>query len=121
MCRRDFKAVLTVMQYEDSSSESSSSDENDLDFLLCELAFKPNRVLGPCLNLMDLSDLQCEQLFRYNYMTNVYTCGLVCVCVCVCVQVHVWYICLLKLMSCVYTCVYTWCHDHYHKDLEKMT
>ena len=54
------------MQYEDSSSDSSSSDEDDLDFLLCELAFKPKRALGPRLNLMDLSDLQCEQLFRYS-------------------------------------------------------
>ena len=63
MHRRDFKDVLEAMAYLNSSSESSS-DEDDLDFLLVDLAFAPKRVVVPRLNIVDLSDLQCDQLFR---------------------------------------------------------
>ena len=63
MHRRDFKDVLEAMAYLNSSSESSS-DEDDLDFLLLDLAFARKRVVVPRLNIVDLSDLQCDQLFR---------------------------------------------------------
>ena len=64
-CRRDFRAILNLMQYEDSSSDNSGSDEDDRDLLLLELVFAPKILPGPRLNLLDLSNLQCEQLFRY--------------------------------------------------------
>ena len=64
-CRDDLNTVLEVMLCEDSSSDSPSSDEDELDFLVCEFAFNPKRMFGPRLNLLDLSNLQCEQLFRY--------------------------------------------------------
>ena len=50
-----------------SSDSSSSSEEEDLEILLCELDFQLKIVLGPHLNVMDLTNLQCEQLFRYIY------------------------------------------------------
>lgn len=62
--RRDFKEILEALIYDYSSDSSSSSDEDDIDFLLCELAFRPKRKLGPRLNIADLSDMECEQLFR---------------------------------------------------------
>ena len=77
MCRRDFKATLNVLTYRDSSDASSSSEEDDIDFLFCELAFRPKRKLGPCLNLQDLSDLDCEQLFRYFKHSDICMCSLV--------------------------------------------
>ena len=45
--------------------DSSSSDEDDRDLLLLELVFAPKIQPGHRLNLLDLSNLQCEQLFRY--------------------------------------------------------
>ena len=55
MCRRNYEAVLDAMAFNDSSSDSfSSSEEDDMDLLLCELAFRPKRVLGTRLNLLDL-------------------------------------------------------------------
>ena len=47
----------------DSSSDTSSS-EDDLEDLLLTLNQKPKRILGPRLNLEDLTNLECEQLFR---------------------------------------------------------
>ena len=65
MRRRDFKNVLEAMAFAHSTSDSeSSSDEDDLNFLLVDLAFGTQRVVVPRLSLMDLSNLQCEQLFR---------------------------------------------------------
>ena len=64
MRRRDFKNVLEAMAFAHSTSDSeSSSDEDDLNFLLVDLAFGTQRVVVPRLSLMDLSNLQCEQLF----------------------------------------------------------
>ena len=51
------------MYCDDSSSCTSSSDEEDLDLILLDLVVKPKQVLGPKLHL-DLTDLECEQLFR---------------------------------------------------------
>ena len=65
MCRRNFEAVLETMGFNDNRSDSfSSSEEDDMDLLLCELAFRPKRKLETCLNLFDHSDVECEQLFR---------------------------------------------------------
>ena len=64
MRRRDFKNVLEAMACIHSTS---SSDEDDLKFLLVNLAFAPQRVVIPHLSLMDMSNLQCDQLFRRKY------------------------------------------------------
>ena len=65
MRRCYFKAILKVMEYNESSSDSSASiEEDDIDVLLCELAFWPKHKLRPFLNLEELFDLECEQLFR---------------------------------------------------------
>ena len=52
--------VLEAMYSVDSSSCSSSSEEDDMDLVLMDLAVKPRRTLGPRLHLEDLSDLECE-------------------------------------------------------------
>ena len=56
------------MQYDDSSEsdQSSSSDEEDLDFLLLDAVFPTKVSLDtPRLNLEDLCDEQCDRMFRY--------------------------------------------------------
>ena len=56
MCRRNYEAVLEAMAFNDSSSDSfSSSEEDDMDLLLCELAFRPKRVLGTRMQMVHLS------------------------------------------------------------------
>ena len=52
------------MYCDDSSSCTSSSDEEDMDLILLDLVVKPKQVLGPKLHLEDLTDLECERLFR---------------------------------------------------------
>ena len=65
MYRRNFKELLDVMLYDDSSThDSSSSDEDELDILLVEMAFAPKLNLGTRINLEDITDIGCEQMFR---------------------------------------------------------
>ena len=65
MHRCNFRDLLDVYQFDYSStSDSSSSDEDDLDILLVEMAFAHKVYLGRRLNLQDLSDSECEQMFR---------------------------------------------------------
>ena len=54
------------MLLDDSSSSegSSSSDEDDLDLLFLDAAFPEPRLLGHRLNIEDLSEVDCEQMFR---------------------------------------------------------
>ena len=52
------------MQLVDSSSEGSSSNDDDIDLLFVEVAFPQPRLLGPCLNLENRSEIDCEQMFR---------------------------------------------------------
>ena len=61
--RREFKQMLEVFQYDDSSC--SSSEEDDVESLLIEFAFAPKRVFPARTHKDDLSDLECEELFRY--------------------------------------------------------
>ena len=61
--RRDLEMVTMLLCDHDSSSDGSSS-EDDLEVLLLHLNEKPKRILGPRLNLEDLTNLECEQLFR---------------------------------------------------------
>ena len=64
--RHDFNEILEVMVYEDGSDDSSSSsDGDDLDLLLVDTMFPSTVTLDfPRLNLIDLSDAQCEAMFR---------------------------------------------------------
>ncbi|XP_068713526.1 uncharacterized protein [Montipora foliosa] len=64
--RQDYKDLLDVMQLDDSSSEGSSSSDEDLDFLFLEAAFPEPRLLGPRLNMEDISEIDCEQMFRFQ-------------------------------------------------------
>lgn len=54
------------MLYDDASSDGSSdsSDEDDLDFLLFCALFPEPSPSAPRLNLADLTDFQCETMFR---------------------------------------------------------
>ena len=63
--RRDFRDLLTVLLYDDDSS-SDSSDEEDLDLLFLDAAFGETRTLDKRPNIADLSEIQCEEMFRYN-------------------------------------------------------
>ena len=55
---------MDVILYGESSSSDSSSSKEDLDILLLELAFAPKLELGLCVNLEDISEMDCECLFR---------------------------------------------------------
>jgi len=52
------------MQLDDSSTEGSSSSNEDLDLLFLGAAFPEPQLLGPRLNIKDLSEIDCEQMFR---------------------------------------------------------
>ena len=58
------------MQLDDSSSEGSSSSDEDLDFLFLEAAFPEPRLLGSRLNIDDLSEIDCEQIFRQFFVLS---------------------------------------------------
>ena len=66
--RKDLKAVQQMLLLLDSSNSDFSSDEETLETLYLELSFKPKKVLGRRPNLADLSTLECEQLFRQEYL-----------------------------------------------------
>ena len=46
-------------------ADSSSSEDDEIMFVLSELAVPAKELLGIKVNLEDFSSLQCEQLFRY--------------------------------------------------------
>ena len=50
--------------YDESSSRNSSSSEDDQDALLIEMPFAPMVVLGVHINLEDISERDCERMFR---------------------------------------------------------
>ena len=58
-------AELGVLIADSDSSASDSSDEEDMDILLIDAAFPPNVSYGNRICLEDLSDFQCERLFRF--------------------------------------------------------
>ncbi|XP_078364346.1 uncharacterized protein LOC144648756 [Oculina patagonica] len=65
--RRNLNDIMSVMFYDDSD-DSSSSDEDDLDLLLFGFLF-PLKTGGdnvPKLNLEDVSEDQCERMFRFQ-------------------------------------------------------
>lgn len=63
--KSSFNELLDVVLYgESSSSDSSSSEEDDLDILLLEVAFALKLELGLRINLEDISEMDCERMFR---------------------------------------------------------
>ena len=66
--RKDFNDILEVMVLDDNSSSdsSSTSSDADLDILLLEAAFPQQRQLGSRLNIEDVSEMDCEEMFRYG-------------------------------------------------------
>ncbi|XP_015770202.1 PREDICTED: uncharacterized protein LOC107348667 [Acropora digitifera] len=64
--RRDVDDLLTVMLCDDNSQSESSSDEDDLDFLLLSTLFPEPKQVMRCLNLVDLTESQCETMFRFQ-------------------------------------------------------
>ena len=62
--RHDLEMVIMLLCEHDSSSDSSSSKEDDLELLMLDLMEKPKCILGPRIDLEDLLSLECEQLFR---------------------------------------------------------
>ena len=57
------------MLYDDESS-SDLSDEEDLDVLYVVTAFGERRILNKKLNIADLSEVQCEEMFRYDLIDH---------------------------------------------------
>ena len=69
--RRDLRALVELIALQESSdSDFLSSDEEDIDILLLELSFKPKKILEPRINLDDLSEVDCEQLFRFVFSSR---------------------------------------------------
>ena len=56
--------VMMLLCDHDSSLDSSSSKDNDLERLMLHLMEKPKRILGPSRNVEDLFSLVCKQQFR---------------------------------------------------------
>ena len=48
-----------------NSSSEDSSDEDDYEFLFLEMLFNPKQQLGKHLHLHDISEEDCETMFRY--------------------------------------------------------
>ena len=67
--RRDLRDILTVMLYEDDSS-SNFCDEEDFDVLFVVTAFGEKRILNKKLNIADLSEVQCDERFRYDFIDH---------------------------------------------------
>jgi len=55
---------MVMLAKDSSDSSDSSSDEDELDFLLVETMFTYSNFKVPRLNLNDLTDDQCETMFR---------------------------------------------------------
>ena len=55
---------MTVLMYDDSSSSSDSSDEDLLDELLVDCLFPNPKHDYPRPNIEDLSESECEAMFR---------------------------------------------------------
>lgn len=54
------------MLFDENSSDSSGSDDDDLDLLLIECMFPPSTKLDiPRMNFEDLKDAQCGTMFRH--------------------------------------------------------
>lgn len=64
------------MYEDDSSSSSDSSDEDDLDLLLFHSMFPDDKQDFPKINIEDLSEFQCEEMFRQvDFFTDDFMCN----------------------------------------------
>lgn len=64
ICRRTFKQIIEILQYQSDSSDEESSSDEDLDLLFLEFAFQPQRERGPHLSLDNIDAVECEEMFR---------------------------------------------------------
>ncbi|CAB4023789.1 Hypothetical predicted protein, partial [Paramuricea clavata] len=65
--RRNFDQILNYMMYTSDSDDSSSSDsDDDIDLLFFETCFATTRELGTRINLQDISEDDCEKMFRFE-------------------------------------------------------
>ena len=65
--RRNLNDIVQVMLYDESDSSSGSDSEDDLEVLMLEYIFPlTSKNYHPCVNLQDISDTQCEVMFRYE-------------------------------------------------------
>jgi len=55
---------MAVLLYDDSSSSSDSSDEDMLDEIFVDALFPDHKHDYPRVNIEDLSESQCEAMFR---------------------------------------------------------
>ena len=63
--RKARETALAILVCDSSNDTESSSD--DEDYLLLDLVCLPKRKLRMRLNLEDLSNLECEEMFRLIY------------------------------------------------------
>ena len=68
--------------FADNSSDDDSSDEEDLELLMIDTAFPETTPSGERLCLEDLSDFQCERLFRYIIFLYISAGSIVVCCIC---------------------------------------
>ncbi|CAB4028435.1 Hypothetical predicted protein [Paramuricea clavata] len=65
--RRNCDQILNYMMYTSDSDDSSSSDsDDDNDLLFFETCFATTRELGTRINLQDISEDDCEKMFRFE-------------------------------------------------------
>ena len=63
--RRNLNDLFEVVQLDfDTSSESSSDNDDDVDFVIMEMLYSPKKKLGKRLHLDDVCEEECEAIFR---------------------------------------------------------
>ena len=60
--RYELCEIKDMLLLGDSTDSSSTSEEEDLEFLFLDVLFAPKRHRGPQVNLQAISDLECKQL-----------------------------------------------------------
>ena len=62
--RRNYDDAMAVLLNDDSSSSSDSSDEDMLDEIFVDALFPDHKHDYPRVNMEDLTESQCEAMFR---------------------------------------------------------
>jgi hypothetical protein len=64
--RKNFGDIVEFLLYDSDSSDDEDDLFDDYDLILYEMAFTQKPMLGPRLNLQDVSEDDCEKMFRYT-------------------------------------------------------